>query len=214
MAIHIKNAQVVVRAPKGVSRRFIDSFVHSKSAWIAHQLNKQLSAQGDKPRPLQDSKVMLFGEHRPLDIVMQSKSAVSVTNDLVRIMVSHRVSNVHTKAKQLLLEELAAQLQGYLDTRLPYWQDKMGVRVSDYKVRVYQRRWGSCNQRAELSFNTLLVGAPQWVIDYVIVHELAHIRYMNHSSTFWQWVVTHYPRTEDAKAWLKENGSKLDLQFE
>jgi predicted metal-dependent hydrolase len=71
-------------------------------------------------------------------------------------------------------------------------------------------RWGSCTVNNNLSFNWRLIKAPMFVIDYVVVHELAHLLEANHTSRFWSIVRAHTPKTEKAKAWLKEHGQVLE----
>ena len=77
------------------------------------------------------------------------------------------------------------------------------------KIRQYRARWGSCNNKGELSFNYLLVMLPEYVIDYVIVHELCHLTHLNHSKAFWQLVAQHFPEYVKAKQWIKEHQSAL-----
>ena len=78
------------------------------------------------------------------------------------------------------------------------------IRVGDPRSR-----WGSCSTRGTLSFSWRLVMAPAWVADYVVVHELCHLRQMNHSPRFWQLVDEAYPSRRAAQAWLKRHGPEL-----
>ncbi len=80
--------------------------------------------------------------------------------------------------------------------------------VSDLKYR-----WGSCTPKDNLNFNWKLIKAPMLVIDYVIVHELAHFLEHNHTSTFWNIVNTQVPYHFKAKRWLKEHGEILENNF-
>ena len=78
------------------------------------------------------------------------------------------------------------------------------IRVGDPRSR-----WGSCSTSGTLSFSWRLVMAPAWVADYVVVHELCHLRQMNHSRRFWQLVDEAYPSRRSAQAWLKRHGPEL-----
>uniref|UniRef100_UPI0018AB9FA7 M48 family metallopeptidase n=1 Tax=Clostridium tertium TaxID=1559 RepID=UPI0018AB9FA7 len=69
--------------------------------------------------------------------------------------------------------------------------------------------WGSCNSRREIRLNWRLVLMPQFVMDYIIIHELCHIKQMNHSKEFWKLVESHCPNYKESKYWLKENGAML-----
>ena len=77
------------------------------------------------------------------------------------------------------------------------------------KIRRYSSRWGSCNSRGELSFNTLLMMLPIEVINYVVVHELCHLQHLNHSKEFWQLVAQYIPHYNQATQWVKTNQSTL-----
>lgn len=99
----------------------------------------------------------------------------------------------------------------HLQCHLSLIAAQIGVEPSRYKVRLYKSRWGSCNNRRELTFNALLAMAPSSVLDYVIVHELCHIKFMNHSPQFWQLVAKHNPNYQAAKLWLKANSKHLQL---
>lgn len=101
------------------------------------------------------------------------------------------------------------QAQRYLDEFLPNYMHAMQAFPSKVVVKTYKSRWGSCNSRGELQFNWRLWQAPAWVVDYVMVHELAHLRHPNHSRDFWQWVGQHYSKTADAKQWLKQHQQAL-----
>jgi predicted metal-dependent hydrolase len=78
------------------------------------------------------------------------------------------------------------------------------IRIGDPRSR-----WGSCSARGTLSFSWRLVVAPAWVADYVVVHELCHLRHMNHSPRFWALVRDAYPRHAEAQAWLRTHGPEL-----
>jgi len=81
-----------------------------------------------------------------------------------------------------------------------------GIAVSAISVRAQRTRWGSCSPRGEISLNWRLVQVPEWIRDYVILHELAHRRHLNHSARFWQEVERLCPGYEAAEAWLRETG--------
>lgn len=213
VAIIVKCQQLLVKAPTGTSERFIAEFVASKQDWI----NKQLARQGElhslKSRPLDDGTLSLFGKPVPVVLKSAKASSVRLEDNSIVLGISTRVQHQQEKAKELLLAFMAEELARFIYMRLDYWQLQMGVEATDIKVRVYKRRWGSCDRRHRLTFNTLLAGAPSWVIDYVLVHELAHIRYMDHGAKFWHLVNQHCAQTQEAKAWLREQGTSLELAF-
>ena len=86
----------------------------------------------------------------------------------------------------------------------------LGVRYGRARIVDSRYRWGSCTARGNVSFNWRLIKAPTFVIDYVVVHELAHLIESNHTERFWGIVRTHVPGMEGARAWLREHGQLLE----
>ncbi|GAA61895.1 hypothetical protein P20652_3784 [Pseudoalteromonas sp. BSi20652] len=130
------------------------------------------------------------------------------------ITVSARVKHQQQKYQKLLEAYLKDKLTDYIEMQLAYFCEQMGEKLpTNLNISIYKRKWGSCNSKRELTFNLNLIGAPHYIIDYVIVHELAHLRYLNHSKAFWQRVETFYPGYKHASQWLKENGSSLQWLF-
>ncbi|MHB1392929.1 MAG: M48 family metallopeptidase [Clostridia bacterium] len=97
--------------------------------------------------------------------------------------------------------------------RLKYYCGIIGVKYHRFCIKAQKTRWGSCSSKGNLNFNWRLVMAPEWVLDYVVVHELAHLKHMNHSKEFWDTVAIYIPEYKKAVAWLKENGGTLKPQF-
>jgi predicted metal-dependent hydrolase len=97
----------------------------------------------------------------------------------------------------------------YIKTRVAKIAEKNEFKYNNIRITSAKTRWGSCSSRKNLNFSFFLIGAPKQTIDYVIVHELAHLREMNHSKNFWQIVENIMPDYKEHKKWLKENGNKL-----
>ena len=89
-----------------------------------------------------------------------------------------------------------------------FWAARMKVTYGRITIRDQKTRWGSCSSGGNLNFNWRLLLMPERVMDYVIVHELAHRREMNHSAAFWQIVETYLPDYRERRQWLKENGNR------
>ena len=104
---------------------------------------------------------------------------------------------------------LAEQMRQRLPEKLNRHAASMGVTFGRVTIRCQQTRWGSCSSRGNLNFNCLLMLAPEEVLDYVVVHELAHRKQMNHSAAFWQEVARAKPDYQKDLQWLKANGGIL-----
>ena len=104
---------------------------------------------------------------------------------------------------------LAEQMRQRLPEKLNRHAASMGVTFDRVTIRCQQTRWGSCSSRGNLNFNCLLMLAPEEVLDYVVVHELAHRKQMNHSALFWQEVARECPDYKKSLRWLKDRGGAL-----
>lgn len=104
---------------------------------------------------------------------------------------------------------LAEQMRQRLPEKLNRHAASMGVTFGRVTIRCQQTRWGSCSSRGNLNFNCLLMLAPEEVLDYVVVHELAHRKQMNHSALFWHEVARECPDYKKSLRWLKDRGGAL-----
>ena len=101
--------------------------------------------------------------------------------------------------QQKILEKIAG--------RVSHYEKVMGLSCNKITVRDQKTRWGSCSSKGNLNLNYKLAYMPQKILDYVVVHELAHLRHMDHSREFWALVETYLPDFKECRKWLKENGS-------
>ena len=101
------------------------------------------------------------------------------------------------------------QAKARLEERAAYFASRMGVSYQRISVRAAKTRWGSCSSKGNLNFNWRLVLAPREVLDYVVVHELAHRKEMNHSPAFWAEVEKILPDYRERRKWLKTYGQTV-----
>ena len=107
------------------------------------------------------------------------------------------------------VKELADQAVEYIPKRVKYYAEKENFVYNKITIKNLVSRWGSCSTKGNLNFNCLLMLTPDYVIDYVVVHELCHLREMNHSEKFWAEVEKIMPDYQRAELWLKQNGGNL-----
>lgn len=89
------------------------------------------------------------------------------------------------------------------------WAARLGLTVTSVEVRNQRTRWGSCGRNGRICLNWRLLLMPDWVRDYVLVHELMHLRRMDHSPRYWALVAAAYPEYREARTWLRANGPGL-----
>ena len=107
------------------------------------------------------------------------------------------------------IKELADQAVEYIPKRVKYYAEKENFVYNKITIKNLVSRWGSCSTKGNLNFNCLLMLTPDYVIDYIVVHELCHLREMNHSEKFRAEVEKIMPDYQRAELWLKQNGGNL-----
>lgn len=122
-----------------------------------------------------------------------------------REMQAEKVSSL-SEAEEKLYRQQAREV---FALKTDYYAKNMGVAYGRISIRDQKTRWGSCSAEGNLNFNWRLVMAPAGVLDYVVVHELAHRKEMNHSAAFWEVVEETMPEYKKYRKWLKENGQTL-----
>lgn len=105
--------------------------------------------------------------------------------------------------------ELSERAMSVFSGKVGYYSRLMGVKVGRLTVRCQHSRWGSCNSKGDISLNCLLLLAPDDVIDSVVVHELCHLKEMNHSKRFYAEVYRYCPDYDKSRKWLSDNGYLL-----
>lgn len=214
ISLQVKQGQVVVRAPYYASETFIKQFVESKEVWLQRQLKCSESRLENQFTYAQGEKLFISGKEKSFNFVLANDDRVIEFEDEIKLEVKALV-NAKSSTKQqltrLLNQWMCQQVGDYLALKLDEYACHMKLSYHSVKVRQYKSRWGSCNNKKQLTFNSLLAMVPKSVFNYVIVHELSHLVHMNHSAAFWQLVACYCPNFKEQKQWLKENQSRLKI---
>ena len=113
------------------------------------------------------------------------------------------------KLTEAEINDLKKQAKKVLPERAAYWAPVIGVKYNRIAIRCQRTRWGSCSARGNLNFNCLLMLTPPDVIDSIVVHELCHLKHMNHSKRFYAEVTKALPDYGERQQWLKEHGGAI-----
>lgn len=202
-----KEGRVVIRAPYLFPERKIVKFVNEKDTWIKKKQAILKKRVVDKPKRqfLAGENFLYLGKNYGLLLVMRKRPPLVLT-DYFELSASqrHRAPAIFThwyieRAKAVITPIVNRFAE---DNTLMYKK----IRFSGARTR-----WGSCTNRGHLSFSWRLVMAPEEVVTYVVVHELAHLVHHNHSKRFWKLVEKMNPSFKQQRRWLRENGHKLVL---
>lgn len=197
---------VILTMPKHCSFDDAGDFLTENLDWVRERLGQlpdavpfadgiQLPLRGEPHR------IAFKGPLRRKDVVWieerdNGDPLICVTGDIVH-------------APRRLKDWLSVQAKCDLGKRVNWHARNLGLQAKHITVRDQTTRWGSCSSRGHLSFSWRLVLAPSYVLDYVAAHEVAHLQEMNHGPRFWELVRMTMPRMDDARHWLRDNGSML-----
>jgi len=231
LSLQVKQGRVFVRAPYHLDERFIDSFIKKKNAWLKTKITEQNQTVDLCCNFTHGAKLFLLGQLVTLNIVFDVVDEKRTPKERVFLTGTDNAEQILTiklplriEVKQLEVSQLGVlvkkQIEYYFKQeaqriilpKVAYYAKLTQLEPTSIKIRQYRARWGSCNSRGELSFNYLLMMLPIEVIDYVIVHELCHLRYLDHSQYFWQLVEKHFPNYAAAKQWVKNHQPALHWQ--
>ena len=201
----IEGVEAVV--PPGYDEGRLASFVESKKSWIA-----RTAQHYDKIRERtghQDGALYYLGNRYRYHIIKDRQQSATISEGM-------KVVTFHVTNKRSYRRNIKAwyreQTRTIIAERLPAIASRMGLQYNRVTIKSQRSRWGSCSKKRNLNFNLLLSAAPAEVIDYVIVHELAHITELNHSKRFWDIVASADPGFEKHKEWLADHSQVIGVE--
>lgn len=190
-------------APHGISDREIDQFLQRHHGWLTNKL-----AKIPKAALIEEGSVIAIRDI-PHQVVRSGKlrgiSEVLNEGDEYLLSVGGAPEHAGRRVVDYLKKQARLDLQRHVGTH----SGAIGKRVASLQLKDTKSRWGSCTSTGRLSFSWRIIMAPEFVIDYLAAHEVAHLREMNHGPRFWKLCYELCPRTDEAKGWLKRHGSAL-----
>jgi predicted metal-dependent hydrolase len=196
-----------VVTPLGYDPHRTTDFINRRQGWILKHLDRiaALPAEPDAGAPLPESISFLGAAHAIHVSVLPGKRAtVRLDGQAFTIMAPEE--HAARSALEAWLREAA---RFAIVTQVERRAAEMGLAYGNVAIRDQKTRWGSCSHAGNLNFNWRLVLAPSAVLDYVVVHELAHRVELNHSMRFWR-IVAHYcPNMSEHRTWLRAHGASL-----
>lgn len=201
-----RDGTAVATIPLRGNRRGAEAFVEQQRAWLERARERQRRRPRAAARWTTGTHVLWRGE------LCEIRRAADGERPQVALAADvFRVARLDGDLRPTLEAHFARRARVELTARTWELAAVTGVEVKEVTVRNQRTRWGSCSAGGVISLNWRLVQTPEAVRDYIIYHELMHLREMNHSSRFWARVAEVCPLWEEAERWLKRNGSLLGL---
>lgn len=208
IGLKITATGLVIHAPKRISQSHLESLIVLKADWIRKKLTS-LSENKIPELQWQDGEqLLLLGNSVTLAVKhdVRSRAVAYVPGILQLAMPNHKEpAAVARKVIQWYKKQALADFA----RRLELFSTRLGVEVPILLLSNARSRWGSCNSKKEVRLNWRLLQAPPHIINYVVCHELAHLKQMNHSAKFWAVVASIYPEYKMAEKELKVWSPKL-----
>jgi predicted metal-dependent hydrolase len=197
----------------------IEDFVRRKRRWVydnVRELEDITANRAAVPHFMTGSKIPFRGRSMPLTVRRTDGRTIEITYR--NGFVVNMPGDVDTKAFDTVI---ASELKLWLKRRVrrdvmevvKSYSERFDLKPRAVRVTALETGWGTCGLEGTIHISWLLVFAPRRVLEYVVVHELAHLRHRSHSSAFWQLLCLLLPDYEKAKAWLDANQASLDASF-
>ncbi len=210
--ISVVDGEVIVTAPRRTPARELEELVRNRIPWIT----RKLSEEAQKPAPPQfvtGEKLPYLGNDIPLVVTLSHDPKPSVRFSHRRFHVSaptdledeHRTDAIRT-ALTAWYRERAAEL---LPEMVEHWLPSLGGSSTRILIRNQKQRWGSCSADGTLRFNWRVMMLRPSLIEYIVVHELAHLTHRNHSREYWDQVTAAMPEALQRRKALREAGQEL-----
>jgi predicted metal-dependent hydrolase len=194
--------QIIISVPLRYSKSDIKVLIDKKLGWIEKTLRKLESTR--EKISLKPDQILLFGKtySKKLNPALKNKVIVNFNNETIDTDLNLSNRKIQAEWYKFIAKE-------YFSRRVSELAQKHDLTYNRITVRGQKTRWGSCSARKNLSFNWKLMKAPHFVIDYIIIHELAHTRHLNHSKSYWRNVQNIMPDYQKSEEWLKKFGGNL-----
>lgn len=204
------NGDVKVVTPINVNREYISDIVLRKGKWILETREKVLKKLDTKViRKIKDGSTFLFlGKEYPLHLIYDyslKHIEVSLNENEGRFVIKANTED-EEKIKKSLEKWYRAKTMEIVLEKIKKYQDKFKDKVTEVKVKEQKRRWASCTYKNAILFNWRCSMAREDVVEYIVVHEMCHFDYKNHSKDFWDRVAEIIPDYKEKHEYLRKNG--------
>lgn len=210
-----RDGNLVAKAPYFTRKYEIEAFLLEKSEWIESTRIRLMRAEEEEKAlrlKLENGDELYYlGEKRILTVVREERKRAKINCVLDRLLLYVPYEADYAYKKEQLEKWYRKEAAEVLADKANAFAGRIGVRFEDIRIKDQKSRWGSCSSKGNLNFNWRIIMAPEPVCDYVVIHELCHLVYMNHSEDFWRLVFAYCPEYKQCKKWLKENGKRLYL---
>lgn len=191
-----------VRAPLTMPLEAIHRFVRSKRSWLSRHLPPSTA-----PLPPLPTHIILHNKEYPL--LYRHADTLHLVRERSRFVLSHPPAASQTDIRTLIESYYRQYAKDLLTAKTSYWAKHIDVTYNRITIKSQKTRWGSCSAQGNLNYNYHIVCADDALIDYIVIHELCHLRHLDHSPSFWSLVAKYDPDYREHRRLLNRIGQKL-----
>jgi hypothetical protein len=207
-SIKIIDGSVQAIVPDQLSDGRIEELIQKRTPWIRRKLREQLQAVAPKPKEYVSGESFTYlGRNYRLKLVSGGVREVKLRGGYLEFGVSKGTKE--RDIQNALVDWYQEHALERLTEKTARYAGTMGVSPNSISVRDYKSRWGSCSLKGEISYNWRIIIAPHHIVDYVVVHELCHLKNPNHSPAYWKSVKREVSDYEVCRKWLKVHAGEL-----
>ena len=204
--LHIIGNDLQIRVPENLGEERIASILKQKRSWIRSKVAELNRVAPHRTKELVSGESFPYlGRNYRLKIQEGHQVGVCLSGGYLRATIRPNEHGEHQtlRIQQYLQNWYRSRALERLQEKTDRYALQIGVSPAGVSVRNFKSRWGSCDKHGQVVFNWNIIKAPHSAVDYVVVHELCHLIYSNHTKDFWQAVERHAPAYAEQKKWLK-----------
>ena len=212
VSIKVIEGNVSVIVPDALAIEKIQSLLTQKHRWIKEKLALQEVVIFIKPKEFVSGEAFSYlGRNYRLKVIEGAYPAIKLYQGRFVVTLRDKTIDNTGAIKQLIIKWFKEHAKSKLIEKTARYSKIIGVNPLSVGIKAFQSRWGSCSVKGDILYNGKIVMAPNRIVDYVVIHELCHILYHDHSAMFWKTVERYMPDYLECKEWLKLNGKGLEI---
>lgn len=202
--------EVSIIVPLDLEESEIHKVVKQKTQWVLKKIrfNNEVKYPYNEKEYVSGEAFTYLGRNYRLKVIEGDKNHIELKNGRFDATITNATQ---AQIKDMLTTWYMQHAEIKLIERVRRFQSRLGVSCQGIKVKTLRRQWGSCTKDAMINFNWKIIVAPMTIVDYVVVHELCHLKYNDHSKQYWKLLERVMPDYLEHKEWLRVNGAMLGI---
>jgi len=214
LSITVAKGKVQVTIPAGASQEQVSRFLEAKKPWIFKHMERHEIRESIPQRSfVEGERLPYMGRELLLQTQGQPGKYTTIKleehNICVYLAEDIPKSTWEEVVRDAVIFTYQQQAKKIFAMKLDYYAKIMGLKYNQLRIKEQRTKWGSCSRQGNINLNWRVIMAPEEVIDYLILHELAHLKHMNHSKEYWHYVASFMSDYKTWQKWLKEKGRSL-----